>query len=150
MNRAGNTYWLNNRRTTQGAAAQVIPAFSVAARTGVLTPAAVRAWILTIPSWVILAMIILATLAICSTVIMRTRTQLQMSAREYQDMASEIAKLRRDNALLQIETRRMTTDTGLIESTARLRLGMVGPNDIVVPIESTKAPSNLGTLSFVR
>ncbi len=65
-------------------------------------------------------------------------------------MATEIDAMHRSNASLQTEIRRMTGDPGMIESVARERLGMVRPNDIVVPIESIQSVSNLGTLSFVR
>jgi len=64
-------------------------------------------------------------------------------------MSSEIASMRRSNTSLQAEIRRIASDPNTIESAARARLGMVRPNDIIVPIESFPA-SNFGTLSFVR
>jgi cell division protein FtsB len=44
----------------------------------------------------------------------------------------------------------MTTDPNIIESAARIRLGMVRPNDVVIPVESAKQGPAPGTLSFVR
>jgi len=65
-------------------------------------------------------------------------------------MTSQVDALRRSNASLQVEIHRMTADPGTIESAARERLGMVRPNDIVVPIESNRPVSNFGTFSFAR
>lgn len=150
MNRLGNTNWLSNRRITQQVGAQVLPALTAQNGTQILNPAVARAWLGLVPSWIILGMVLLATLGICSTVIIRTRAQLQLSSQQHEVMASEIGLLRRDNASLQAEIHRMTTDPNMIESAARARLGMVRPNDIVVPVESVHAVSNFGTLSFAR
>lgn len=150
MNRPGDTNWLSNRRMTQYPGVQVLPALSAQERPQILNPAIARAWLGLIPSWILLGMILLATLGICSTVIVRTRAQLRMSSLQHEQMASEINLLRRGNASLEIEIRRMTTDPSMIELAARSRLGMVRPNDIVVPIDSVQALSNFGTLSFVR
>jgi cell division protein FtsB len=105
---------------------------------------------LRIPSWMFLAMILMATLGICSTVITRSKAELKASTTEYGRISSEIASIRRSNTSLQVEIRRMASDPGTIESAARERLGMVRPNDVVVPIESIGPVSNFGTLSFVR
>jgi cell division protein FtsB len=69
---------------------------------------------------------------------------------EYGRMTSEIASIRKSNTSLQVEIHRIATDPFTIESIARERLGMVRPNDVVVPIESLSPASNFGTLSFVR
>ncbi len=149
MNRAGNTYWLSNRQVTQRIAAQAIPTLPVREISRELLPAAFD-WLRLIPSWVFLAMILIATLGICSTVIVRSRAELKASTLEYGRMSSEIASMRRSNTSLQVEIRRMASDPSTIESAARERLGMVRPNDIVVPVESIGTVSNFGTLSFVR
>jgi cell division protein FtsB len=107
-------------------------------------------WLRMIPSWMLLAMILMATLGICSTVITRSKAELKASTTEYGRISSEIASIRRSNTSLQVEIRRMASDPGTIESAARERLGMVRPNDVVVPIESIGPVSNFGTLSFVR
>jgi cell division protein FtsB len=49
-----------------------------------------------------------------------------------------------------LEIQRLTTDSGTIELAARERLGMVRPNDIVVPVESLNSPAKVEALSFVR
>ena len=142
-----NKYWLSDQRVTQRIAAQTFPTF--VAPNVQLTTVRVRNLLASIPSWLILVMIILAVLGTASTVISRMQSELQFSTQQYQRTASEIEVLRRGNASLGMEIRRMTDDPSTIESAARSRLGMVRPNDIVVPTESVES-SNLGTLSFAR
>jgi cell division protein FtsB len=149
LNRVGHTYWLSNRQITPQSSAQALPALSARDISREIFPATVG-WLGLIPSWIILGMILLATLAICSTVIMRTRAEAQASAIELQSMRAEVETSRQANEALQIEIRRMTSDPNMIETAARARLGMVRPNDVVVPVESIQHSSSLGTLSFVR
>jgi cell division protein FtsB len=149
LNRVGNTYWLSNRQVNQRVAAQAIPALPVREASRELFPATLG-WLRSIPSWIFLAMILMATLGICSAVIVRSRAELKASTVEYRRMTSEIAFMRQSNTSLQGEIRRMASDPSTIESAARERLGMVRPNDVVVPIESIGPVSNFGTLSFVR
>jgi len=94
-------------------------------------------------------MVILAVLGTASTVIVRMRSELQLSSQQYERTASEIEILRRGNASLGTEIARMTNDSSMIESVARSKLGMVRPNDIVVPTESVEL-SHLRTLSLAR
>ncbi len=149
MYRAGNTYWLSNRHATQRAAAQALPAFSVLEASREIIPAtAIRLRL--IPSWILLGMVLIATLGICSTVIVRTQAESKASSLQYQRMAADIDAARRANESLQLEIRRITTDPNIIESAARTRLGMVRPNDIVIPVDSVKQGLALRTLSFVR
>jgi len=133
----------------QRVTAQALPTLPVREFSRDLFPAVLGA-LRSIPSWVLLAMILLATLGICSTVIVRSRAELNASTNEYNRMNSEIASMRRSNTSLQLEIRRMANDPTTIESAARERLGMVRPSDIIVPIESLRAASSFGTLSFVR
>jgi len=149
LNRAGHTYWLSNRHVTQRSSTQALPALAARDISIEVLPATHR-WVGLVPSWIILGMILLATLAICSTVIMRTRTEVQASALEFKRLGAEIETTRHVNESLQIEIRRMTSDPNMIETAARARLGMVRPNDVVVPVESVQHSSSLGTLSFVR
>jgi cell division protein FtsB len=95
-------------------------------------------------------MILVATLGICSTVIVRSRAELKASTLEYGRMTYEIASIRKSNGFLQSEIHRIATDPFTIESAARERLGMVRPNDVIVPIESVRPTSSFGTVSFVR
>jgi len=149
LNRVGNTNWLSNRKLTQRLAEQALPPLQVGEFSRELFPTMLGSLRL-IPSWVFLAMILIATLGICSTVVMRSRAELKASSSQFDRMTSQVDALRRSNASLKIEIHRITTDPGTIESAARERLGMVRPNDIVVPIESLHAVSNIGTVSFVR
>lgn len=95
-------------------------------------------------------MIILATGAVCTAVIVKAQSEFQASASQRQQVLMEIDSLRRTNGSLEVEINRLTSDSNTIELAARERLGMVMPNDIVVPIESMDARSELRTLSFVR
>ena len=149
LNRVGSTYWLSNRQTNQGIVAQAIPALSVRELSRDLFPTALGGLRL-MPSWILLAMILIGTLGICSTVILRSREELKFSTLEYGRIGNEIASIRRSNNALEVQISRIASDPGAIESAARERLGMVKPSDIVVPIESTSPVSNFGTLSFVR
>ena len=94
-------------------------------------------------------MILIAAAAICLTVNFRGHTQLNSAERQFRQMETEIATLRRSNASLQTEVLRITTEPATIESAARARLGMVRPTDVVVPLQSRSA-TNLASLSFVR
>ena len=149
MNRVGNTYWLSNRQVTQRVAAQAVPTIPVRDISRDLLSAAFE-WLRLIPSWIFLAMILMATVGICSAVILRSRAEFKASVQENGRMNLEIASARRSNTSLQVEIRRIASDPNTIESAARERLGMVRPSDIVVPIESVGSTSNAGTLSFVR
>ena len=149
MNRVGNTYWLSNRKLAQRVAVQGLPPLPVREFSRDLFPTTLGS-LRSIPSWILLAMILIATLGICSTVVMRSRAELKASSAQFDRITSQVDALRRSNASLQVEIHRITTDPDTIESAARERLGMVRPNDIVVPIESIHAASNLGTVSFVR
>ena len=149
MNTLGNTYWLSNRQTNQSIAVQRSAALSVREFSRDLLPTALHGLRL-IPSWIFLAMILIATLGICSTVILRSREELKVSTLEYGRIGDEVASIRRSNNALEVQISRIASDPDAIESAARERLGMVKPSDIVVPMESTSPLSNFGTLSFVR
>ena len=149
MNRVAETYWLSNRQVTQRVAAQALPTLAARDLSRQIIPATLG-WLRVIPSWIFLAMILMATLGICSTVIVRSSVELNASKIEYSRMTAEIASMHRANSSLQVEIRRMASDPSTIESAARERLGMVRPNDIIVPVDSISPVSNLGTLSFVR
>jgi cell division protein FtsB len=102
-----------------------------------------------LPSWIYLAMIIIAAAAICVTVNFRGHTQLSAAERQFHQMQTEIANLGRANASIETEVLRITTEPASIESAARARLGMVRPTDVVVPLQSRSA-TNLASISFVR
>lgn len=102
-----------------------------------------------LPSWIYLAMILLAAAAICVTVNFRGHTQLSAAEQQFHQMETEIANLGRANVSLETEVLRITTEPATIESAARARLGMVRPTDVVVPLQSRSA-TNLASISFVR
>jgi cell division protein FtsB len=148
LNRFGNTSWLSSRQVTQRVVVQQLPGVSLRPIELPLVATAQRA-VAFMPSWILLPMILMAAIGICATVVLRARTQFSISQAQHSRMSSDIEVLRRSNAALQVEIRRMTTEPATIESTARARLGMVRPTDIIVPVES-KTSTNLATLSFVR
>jgi len=145
----GNTYWLSNRAANLRVPIQAIPKLSLQEFTGECLPSTLQTLSL-LPSWIFLAMILIATMGICSSVILRSKEELKVTTVEYSRIGAEIAAIRRSNASLQEQIRRIASDPVSIESAARERLGMVRPSDIVVPMKSTRAVSNFGTLWFVR
>ena len=147
MYNAGTTGWLQGRNTTQLSMSQTLPLASTRESSRELFLPALR-WIGAVPSWTVLLMIILSTSAVCATVILRARGEFQSSSAQLHKMTSEIDSLQHANGVLQAEVDRLTTDSNAIELAARERLGMVRPNDIVVPMESI-APAR-ATVSFVR
>lgn len=94
-----------------------------------------------VPSWTLLAMIILATTAVCGAVIVRSRAEFRDSSQQLSRLTSEAASLRHNNAELQLQIQRLTNDASAIELAARERLGMVRPSDVVLPIESVSFKS---------
>ncbi len=88
-----------------------------------------------IPSWVVFGMILLATLAVCVTVNMRTRAKVQVAAQQLTAMQTDVEALRNVNHSLKTEVQRLQTDPRTIELAARARLNMVRSNEYVVPVE---------------
>jgi cell division protein FtsB len=143
-----NTEWLRNRAPGYGVA-QALPISSARESTREIVMPAIQ-WITVLPSWTLLAMIVLATSAVCATVIIKARSEFQSSSIQRDQMVSEIDSLRRVNGSLELEIRRLTNDSHTIELAARERLGMVMPSDIVVPVETISSNASLRTVSFVR
>ncbi|HKY42239.1 MAG TPA: septum formation initiator family protein, partial [Pyrinomonadaceae bacterium] len=88
-----------------------------------------------IPSWVVFGMILLATLAVCVTVNMRTSAKVHVAAQQLSAMQTDVDALRNVNQSLKAEVQRLRTDPRTIEIAARARLNMVRSNEYVVPIE---------------
>jgi len=141
----GTTEWLNNRPTS-GPLAQSISSVQKAAAARDLVVPAING-LRHVPSWAILATVLLATSGICATVIARSRAEFRASSGQRERLASEIEFVRGANASLQVEIRRLTNDPNTIELAARERLGMVKANDVVVTMESINSSS---MVSFVR
>jgi cell division protein FtsB len=88
-----------------------------------------------IPSWVVFGMILLATLAVCVTVNMRTRAKVHFASQQLSSMQTDVEVLRNVNQSLKAEVQRLRTDPRTIELAARARLNMVRSNEYVVPVE---------------
>lgn len=88
-----------------------------------------------IPSWVVFGMILLATLAVCVTVNMRTRAKVHIAAQQLSAMQTDVEALRNVNQSLKTEVQKLRTDPRTIEIAARSRLNMVRSNEYVVPVE---------------
>jgi cell division protein FtsB len=80
-------------------------------------------------------MILLATLAVCVTVNMRTHAKVQIAAQQLNLMQTDVEALRNVNQTLKAEVQRLRTDPRTIELAARARLNMVRSNEYVVPVE---------------
>ena len=148
MNHPANSSWLNSRYLISRTSASqlAVGSFAQPSRT---VERALANTVRLLPSWIYLAMIIIAAAAICVTVNFRGHTQLSAAERQFRQMETEIANLGRVNASLETEILRITTEPASIESAARARLGMVRPTDVVVPLQSRSA-ANLASISFVR
>jgi cell division protein FtsB len=139
LNKAANTYWVDNRLRAQRVATRAIPSLASPARDlsreiiGTRTEIRRRGGL--IPSWVVFVTIILATFAICVTVTMRTHAEMRTASQQYEKVNSEVETLRNNNASLASEVQRLRSDRHFIESAARERLRMVRANEIIVPIE---------------
>jgi len=148
LDTASTTNWLNNRSLQSAFAQSSAADFRVDRRVRDLITIGVR--VTRVPFWAIFATVMLAATAVCATVILSAHNQLRVASSQHQQMAAQITSLRQGNQRLEVEVRRITSDTSAIEVAARERLGMVRPTDVVVPIESQTNSSSIGTVSFVR
>ena len=138
MNKAANTYWVDDRLRAQRVAARALPSLAPArdlSREIIGTRTEVRRRGGIIPSWVVFGMIILATFALCAAVMMRTRNEMGSAARQHDKLNAEVEALRQSNSALKEEVSSLRTDRHAIETAARIRLNMVRANEIVVPVE---------------
>jgi cell division protein FtsB len=139
LNKAANTYWVDNRLRAQRVATRALPSLATPARElsreliGTRTEIRRRGGL--IPSWVIFVMIALATFALCVSVTMRAQAEKGAASAQYQKINSEVESLRTKNAALASEVQRLRSDPRAIESASREYLKMVRPNEIIVPIE---------------
>ena len=136
MSKVAN-YWVDERiraqrvapRTNTMASVQQISAEILGTRTEVRRRGGI------IPSWVVFGMILLATLAVCVTVNMRTSAKVHIAAQQLNAMQTDVEALRNVNQSLKTEVHRLRTDPRTIEIAARARLNMVRSNEYVVPVE---------------
>ena len=138
MSRVANLHWVDDRIRSQRIgprSASALPRAREISLELIGTRAEVRRRGGIIPAWVIFGMIILATLGLCVTVTMRTHAQRQAASSQYLKLQQDVEILRRSNAGLKIDLRRLRTDPKAIESAARSQLNMARPNEIIVPVE---------------
>ena len=138
MSRVANTYWVDERIQSQRVATRTSPSLASVQQIsleilGTRTEVRRRGGI--IPSWVVFGMILLATLAVCVTVNMRTRAKVHVAAQQLTAMQTDVEALRTVNATLKTEVQKLRTDPRTIELAARSRLNMVRANEYVVPVE---------------
>ena len=135
---SANPFWNDPRLDAQQPAARVLSIPSPAAETLVGTVgahAAVRRRDLSIPSWVVFSMIMLATFAVCVTVTMRTRAASNVAEQKFVQMESDVQGIREKNAALRRDVERLRKDPRTREAVARERLNMVRANEVVVPLD---------------
>ena len=138
MSRAANTYWVDERIRSQRVAPRTgasLASVQQISQDIIGTRSEVRRRGGVIPSWVVFGMILLATLAVCVTVNMRTRAKVQVAAQQLNAMQTDVEALRNVNATLKAEVQRLRTDPRTIELAARSQLNMVRDNEYVVPVE---------------
>ena len=138
MSRVINSYWVDERIRAQRVVPRVGSPFASVREISldiIGTPAEVRRRGGIIPAWVIFGMIILATLAICVAVTMRTRTRMSLASQQYSQLQTDVEGLRDTNQSLRLEIEQLSTDPRTIEAAVRSRLNMVRSNEIVVPVE---------------
>ena len=137
MSKVANNYWVDERirsqrvapRNSSLASVQQISMEIIGTRTEVRRRGGI------IPSWVVFGMILLATLAVCVTVNMRTRAKVQIASQQLSAMQTDVEVLRNVNHSLKTEVQKLRTDPRTIELAARSRLNMVRSNEFVVPVE---------------
>lgn len=143
LNKAANTYWIDNRLAAQRPSARSLTLSPVAQEAVVpelvvvaAPRAAARRHSLSIPSWVVFCMIMLATFALCVTVTMRTHAEMRDAEQNYERMSADVEQLRDANASLHKEVERLRSENPrAIEAAARARLNMVRANEVVIPLE---------------
>ena len=138
MSRVVNSYWVDERIRSQRVASRAVAPFAPVREISIEllgSRAEIRRRGGIIPSWVIFGMIMLATLAVCATVTMRTRTRMVAASEQYVRMRTDVQTLRDSNSVLRVEVEQLRNNPRAIESAARKRLNMVRENEILVPIE---------------
>ena len=138
MSKVANTYWVDERIRAQRVAPRTSASLASVQQIsidilGTRTEVRRRGGI--IPSWVVFGMILLATLAVCVTVNMRTRAKVHIASQQLTAMQSDVEALRNVNLSLKAEVQKLRTDPRTIELAARARLNMVRSNEYVVPVE---------------
>jgi len=135
---AANPFWTDTRLDAQRPVTRALSLPSPNAEPligGAGTRTSARRRDLSIPSWVIFSMIMLATFAVCVTVTMRTHAARGAAEQKYSQMEAEVQDIRDRNASLRSNVERLRSDPRVREAAARERLNMVRANEIVVPLD---------------
>lgn len=142
---AANPYWTDARLNAQRPAARSLTLPSPALEAVVETVAprvAVRRRDLSLPSWVVFCMIMLATFGVCVTVTMRTHAGMRAAAQEHDQLNRNVEQTRAENDALRQQVELMRQDPRAKEATARAvetaareRLNMLKANEVVVPLD---------------
>jgi cell division protein FtsB len=135
---AANPYWTDARLATQQPSARALTLPSPVVPSSVEavgTRAAARQRDFALPSWVVFCMIMLATFAVCVTVTIRTHAGMGAAEKKFEQVSTHVEMIKSDNAMLRERVKRLRSDPRAIEATARERMNMVRPNEIVVPLE---------------
>jgi cell division protein FtsB len=138
LSRVINSYWVDERIRAQRVVPRGGQPFASVREisVGIIgSPAEVRKRGGVVPAWVIFGMIILATVAICVAVTLRTSTKMSLASEQYVRMQTDVQTLRDSNQSLRLEIEQLQTDPRAIEAAARSRLNMVRANEIVIPVE---------------
>lgn len=135
---SANPFWTDARLATQRPAARALslpsPTLEADAEK-VVARAGARGRSLSIPSWVFFCTIMLATFAVCITVTMRADAAMRGAAQRYEQMSTDVEKVRDTNEALKRDVERLRVDRRAIEAAARARLNMIHPNEVVVPLK---------------
>jgi len=67
-------------------------------------------------------------------------TESMNARRQYRELQGSLDQIRRENAALGEEIRRLTEDPATIESLARQELGLIKPGEIVFILKDLKDP----------
>jgi cell division protein FtsB len=86
-----------------------------------------------IPAWVI----VLATLAFCTTIAWRTYASWCEAEAQYLKIDTDVQSLHKTNAELEKDVLGLRNSSWAIEAAARARLNMVRPNEVVVPLDGS-------------
>jgi cell division protein FtsB len=134
---SANPFWTDTRLATQRPSARALSLPSPALEADVEVAGArsvARRRDFSIPSWVFFCTIMLATFAVCVTVTMRADAAMRGAVQRYEQMSTDVEKVRDTNEDLKRQVERLHTDRHTIEAAARTRLNMVHPNEMVVPL----------------
>jgi cell division protein FtsB len=134
---SANPFWTDARLATQRPAVREFSLPSPALEAGgevAGTREVARGRTFSVPSWVFFCSIMLATFAVCVTVTMRADAAMRGAAQKYEQMNTDVEKVRDTNEGLKRQVERLRNDSHTIEAAARTRLNMVHPNEVVVPL----------------